>query len=160
MMTGAALAASAILLAAAGCDLARLRIPNLLPAALAVLALGKLLILGWPAWPGHLGAGALMLALATLAFAAGWCGGGDAKLVAAAAFWLGLAALPAFLLAMAGLGALLALVLLALRPLLARFGQAAAALPAWCRPGAPIPYGLPITLAALLVEWGVLAPAG
>ena len=37
----------------------------------------------------HLGAGAVVLAVAFFCFACGWIGGGDAKLAAATALWLG-----------------------------------------------------------------------
>ena len=93
-------------------------------------------------------------------FAAGWIGGGDAKFMAAASLWLGVAAAPAFLLATALCGGTLALTLLALRsPRLAPF---CARGPAWTRrltaPGAAAPYGVAICVGALFA-FPLSAPA-
>ena len=81
----------ALLLVAALCDLARYTIPNRLCAALAALFLVfaaamamPLPLLGW-----HLAAGTAGLVLGFALFAFGWIGGGDAKLFAAIALWLG-----------------------------------------------------------------------
>lgn len=75
---------------AAAFDLGQLRIPNWVNLALALLFLPAL-------WLGprevsllaHAGTGALVLAAGLLMFAAGWLGGGDVKLAAACALWLG-----------------------------------------------------------------------
>jgi prepilin peptidase CpaA len=84
-------------------------------------------------------------------FAAGWIGGGDAKLFAAAALWLGLPGLPMFLVVTALAGGGLAVLLLNarspwLRPLLA-------GAPDWlgrlATPGASVPYGAAIAAGAL-----------
>jgi prepilin peptidase CpaA len=81
----------ALLAAAAGWDVASFTIPNRLQlallAAFALFAAASgmtLSILGW-----HLLAGLAGLAIGFSLFAAGWIGGGDAKLFAAVAMWLG-----------------------------------------------------------------------
>ncbi len=76
---------------AAASDLLTMRISNRLSLALtasfAVFALLCQLPLIQAGW--HVGAGLLVLTVAFGMFAAGWIGGGDAKLAAATALWLG-----------------------------------------------------------------------
>ena len=64
---------------------------------------------------GHLACGAAVLALTFSLFAFGWIGGGDAKLAAATAVWLGWEHLPDYGLLASILGALLTLGLLRFR---------------------------------------------
>lgn len=80
-----------LLAAAAGWDLASFTIPNFLTAAMlglfvlfAVAAGLSLTVIGW-----HLLAGLLGLVLGFTLFALGYIGGGDAKLFAGTALWLG-----------------------------------------------------------------------
>src|SRR5581483_11600581 len=98
-----------------------------------------------------LGLCAAALVLGMGLFAAGWIGGGDAKLMAAAVPWLGLPALPLFLLVTACAGGGLALLLLKARSAWVRPYLAGA--PAWLArlttPGADVPYGVAIALGAL-----------
>ena len=104
-----------------------------------------------PAVGLHLAIGAAALAAGMGMFAVGWIGGGDAKLFAASALWLGWPALLTYL-AVTGLaGGLLAVSLLGLRspylrPYLVRG-------PAWfsrlAEPGENVPYGVAIALGAL-----------
>jgi prepilin peptidase CpaA len=100
----------------------------------------------------HFAAAALVLAIAFGCFAFGWIGGGDAKLTAAIALWLGFAHLIEFLLAASIFGGLLTLAIIVFRrfplpPYLA--GQA------WIErlhhPTAGVPYGIALALAALVV---------
>ena len=56
-----------------------------------------------------------MLVLGIAAFAMGWVGGGDAKLIAATGLWLGLAPLPHYLIVATICGGVMALVLLKFR---------------------------------------------
>lgn len=65
------------------------------------------------AW--HVSAGFVMLAVGFGMFARGWIGGGDAKLIAATALWLGWGPLPYYGFIAALCGGLLALLLLRLR---------------------------------------------
>lgn len=153
------LALTALLVAASASDLLRFRIPNAIP--LLVIGLALLHALATPApwpWPGHLAAFGLMLAFGFIAFACGLIGGGDAKLMAALAFWFGPTLLASFVVITAIGGGFLALVLMLLRRLLAAEPVAAAladsrTAPALLRHGAPIPYALPITFAALWLQW-------
>src|SRR3954471_12119338 len=76
---------------AAASDLLTMTIPNRLCAAL-VAAFGVLAVaagLGWSDLAGHLGAAAATLVVTFTLFAFGLIGGGDAKLAAATALWLG-----------------------------------------------------------------------
>ncbi|GIK81113.1 MAG: prepilin peptidase [Pseudorhodoplanes sp.] len=100
----------------------------------------------------HAGAAAIVLAAAFVFFARGWIGGGDAKLAAATALWLGFDYLMVYLLYASLLGGLLTLVILRLRltPL-----PAALAGQDWAerlhRMDSGIPYGIALAAAALLV---------
>jgi prepilin peptidase CpaA len=84
-------------------------------------------------------------------FAAGWIGGGDAKLFAAAALWLGAPGLPVFLIVTALAGGGLAVLLLNARSPWLRPHLSAA--PPWldrlATPGAAVPYGAAIAAGAL-----------
>lgn len=97
-------------------DLAELRIPNPLTASMALagpVAMG-LLGPGFGAVPAALATAAVVLAAGWAMFELGWLGGGDAKLAAAAALWLGPQATLVFVLATALFGAVLAMALLVL----------------------------------------------
>ncbi len=112
----------------------------------AALGLG-LAELGW-----HLAAGALVLTVAFGLFAAGWVGGGDAKLVAATALWFGFDQLMPYLTIAGVLGGVLTLLILRLR---------AQPLPAtveswgWLQrlhgANQGVPYGIALAFAALFV---------
>lgn len=100
----------------------------------------------------HMGAAAATLVVAFVCFACGWIGGGDAKLAAATALWLGFDHLLAYLIYASLFGGVLTLVLLQWRTLplpglLA--GQA------WVqrlhRNDAGVPYGIALAAAALAV---------
>lgn len=140
-------------LAAAAMDVASFTIPNRLTAALAIAFFPAALALHLPA--AVVGVCALTGAAALLVgvglFAAGWCGGGDAKLIAACALWLGWRAVPTFLLVTSLAGGLLALGVI-----LARKATPAAVLasgPAWIErllgPAQSLPYGVAIAAGAL-----------
>ena len=110
----------ALLALAAGWDLASYTIPNWLPAALVAAFVAFLLAAGMTAgmagW--HLLAGTLGLALGFTLFALGYIGGGDAKLFATVALWLGFDLdLRSYMLIASVLGGALTLALLALRKL-------------------------------------------
>ncbi|CAN5323878.1 prepilin peptidase [soil metagenome] len=95
------------------------------------------------------GAGALLLGMGM--FAAGWIGGGDAKLFAASALWLGWSASLPFMLITGLAGGALTLGLLSLRS--GWFEPILAGSPAWVRKlgadGGDIPYGVAIAVGAL-----------
>lgn len=145
---------AALMAAAALADYDRLVIPNRLPVLLAML---------WPAYFATLpsaapfaaveaAAAALAVFIAgTLLFMRGLLGGGDVKLLSAAALWTGPDRLPSLLLLTGLFGGLLALFFLT--PLGAqitasrRIGSGSAEL----APGmAPMPYGVAIAAAALV----------
>lgn len=114
--------------------------PVALMLGVAPLAIGVCLLVGL----GALCAGVAMFAL-------NWIGGGDAKLFAASALWLGLPALVPFLAwtAIAG-GALATLLLLARKSPLANLVRG----PFWVgrllEPKADVPYGVAIAVGALV----------
>jgi prepilin peptidase CpaA len=100
----------------------------------------------------HVGAGAVVLVVSFGFFARGWIGGGDAKLAAATAIWLGFGYLMNYLVYASLLGGALTFLLIEFRlvplpGLLA--GQS------WAqrlhRQGGDIPYGIALAGAALLV---------
>lgn len=146
----AALFAGAML-AAAILDVASFTIPNRLTAGLALAFVPAALLLHMPA--PELGAcvltGAVALAVGVGLFAAGWCGGGDAKLIAACALWLGWRAIPAFLLVTSLAGGALAIVMILARKTV----PATAGGPAWLGrllgPDQHLPYGVAIAAGAL-----------
>jgi prepilin peptidase CpaA len=107
----------ALLLAAAVSDIVSFKIPNFLQGALiaAFVAYAAAAGLSWPAMGWHAVAGICGLIVGFAFFALGWVGGGDAKLFAAVALWLGFADLPTYALVASVLGGGLTLALLALR---------------------------------------------
>lgn len=109
----------AMLVAAAAWDLASFTIPNALTLAVAVTFAAFALSLGLsPSMIGaHLLAGFIGLAVGFGLFALGYIGGGDAKLYAGTALWLGPHDLVVYTLVATILGGLLTLMLLALRQL-------------------------------------------
>src|SRR5215475_9642036 len=99
----------------------------------------------------HAGAGLLVLALAFGCFARGWIGGGDAKLAASTALWLGFSGLLDYLLCASLLGGVLTLLIIRFRivPL-----PAVLAGQDWAvrlhQSDAGIPYGIALAAAALI----------
>jgi prepilin peptidase CpaA len=98
-------------------DLLTMLIPNTVSVALvvgfAVFAVAT--ALGWDDLAGHLGAGAATLVVTFTLFAFGVIGGGDAKLAAATALWIGFDQLAGYLVVASLAGGVLTLLLLALR---------------------------------------------
>ena len=144
-------------------DVEALRIPNRLCLALVAI------------YPAHLLAspiavdlpGALMLATAVFvaglgAFAAGWMGGGDVKLMAATALWVGPGAFIDFLLITAIAGGVISLLMLSgLRFTVAQAAEAAGF--AEIRDvilGRSIPYGIAIAAGGWAAGWRMLMTAG
>lgn len=155
MISGAALLVFPMLMAfAASSDLFTMRISNRLVLALvaAFAVIAPLSGLPLAAIGMHAAAGLVVLGVAFSFFALGWIGGGDAKLAAATALWLGFPVLMPYLIYAALLGGALTLLLLAARrrPLpIALVGVA------WVGRlhdrKAGIPYGIALAAAALLV---------
>jgi prepilin peptidase CpaA len=135
-------------------DLLTMTIPNRVSLALvaAFPVAAACAGIGGAAMAAHLAAGALMLAIGIFMFARGWLGGGDAKLLAAAALWLGFEHLPGYILLVALFGGLLAVVVLMYRrlaPPLWLCNQAWAVRLHDSRVG--IPYGIALAIAALWI---------
>jgi prepilin peptidase CpaA len=143
----------ALVIVAALRDATSYTIPNWISLALAgafplaALALG----LPWPAFGLHLGIGVLALFAGMGMFALGWIGGGDAKLFAASALWLGFPAALPFVLVTGMGGGVLAVMLLWLRSVWLR--PLVSGGPAWlsrlAQPGENVPYGVAICVGAL-----------
>jgi prepilin peptidase CpaA len=139
---------------AAASDLLTMTIPNRVSILLAAgfVACGLLVGLAPVDAVLHLASGALVLAVGFALFAAGWIGGGDAKLAAAIALWLGFGCLPDFLLTATLAGGALTLIILVIRrvPLPAfALGWTWASRLHDHRTG--VPYGIALAAAALLV---------
>lgn len=139
---------------AASSDLLTMRIANWLVGAVvvayAVLAFAA--GLSWTEMGMALAAGAIVLAISFAFFAFGWIGGGDAKLVSATVLWIGFGLMLQYLIYAALLGGALTLIILSLR----RYP-----LPSWLarhqwidrlhNPKSGVPYGIALAAAALLV---------
>ncbi|WP_455986149.1 A24 family peptidase [Methylorubrum extorquens] len=106
----------------------------------------------WTDLSRHFAAGALTLVVTFVFFARGWIGGGDAKLAASTALWIGLANLPEYLILASILGAPLTLSIVSARqyplPKLALKFPFAVHLHD-TKTG--VPYGIALAAAALLV---------
>jgi len=157
-----ALAFPILLLIAAAKDAMTMTIPNWVSLSLmggffiiAPLTLG-LDMPGLQAIGGHVLVAGSVLAVCFGMFALNWIGGGDAKLFAATALWLGLGALPEFLMWTAFVGGGLSLGLLLARkaallaPLTFGNGMMARLLTV----GGDVPYGLAIAAGGLLAYPG------
>jgi prepilin peptidase CpaA len=142
------------MIVAAVYDVATLTIPNWLSLALVGLfpAAGILAGFGPSEWLLHLSIGFVALCAGIAVFAFGFAGGGDAKLFAAGALYMGFSGIGQFVFAVALAGGALVLCLLVLRriplpvslitqPWIARLYQK----------GQGVPYGVAIAIGALMV---------
>jgi prepilin peptidase CpaA len=139
---------------AAALDLFTMKIPNRISAVMVLTFLPLALLAGLGPWElaDHVGAGVIGLLLGVLLFVPGWFGGGDAKLMAAIALWIGLDNLLAYVLYVALAGGFIASLFSLVRsvplprPLLGE---------AWAirlhHPNSGIPYGIALAAGALLV---------
>ena len=144
----------ALMAYAAASDLLTMTIPNTLSIVLTVAFAAFAVMAGLSAADllMHLGAGMLVLAVCFGLFAFGWVGGGDAKLAAVTALWLGFQPLLEYLFIAALAGGVLSVMILILRR-----PSFPVALPGWIwldrlrdeRNG--VPYGIALALAALAV---------
>ncbi|MBL8556880.1 MAG: prepilin peptidase [Phenylobacterium sp.] len=153
VVTALVLALPALALAAAVKDATTFTIPNGIPLALLVLFPVAALAVGlpWAAFGWHVAVGAAVLVAGMAMFALRWVGGGDAKLLAAAALWVGWPGLLTL-----GLGAALAGGALAAFLILARSAPLRPVLlmgPRWmtrlAEPGEGVPYGVAIAAGTL-----------
>ncbi|GJE45659.1 A24 family peptidase [Methylobacterium soli] len=139
---------------AAANDLLTMLIPNRISLALtaAFAALAATGILSPAEIGAHLGAGALVLALTFGLFASGVIGGGDAKLAAATALWLGFDQLLDYAVVSSMIGGALTLALLAARSQPLPFTVARLPFAAHLHDRKTgIPYGIALAAGALIV---------
>ena len=135
-------------------DFFTMTIPNRVSLALVAgfAVVGPLAGLGVGDLLSHLAAGLIVLAVGILLFIPGWIGGGDAKLAAAVALWLGFGHLVDYLACVALLGGAMTLGFMTLRtyPL-----PPALCCQTWAvrlhDPRAGIPYGVALAAGALLI---------
>jgi len=143
----------ALMALAASMDLLTMTIPNRIPAALAFGYLVSAAALGLPpqAVLFDLSCGLAILVLTFVMFSLRWIGGGDAKLAAATALWMGWSSVLDYGVAAAICGGLLTLGLLAARE---RTLPAMLARHAWIARlhdrGAGVPYGIALAAAGLV----------
>ena len=144
---------AALVVVAALKDLSSFTIPNWISIALALAFAPAALVAHVPLSSVGISFAVAFVVLLFAAgmFAMGWIGGGDAKLMAASALWVGLRGLAPFALYTGLAGGALALILVALRSAWLR--PLAAAGPAWAKrlatPGEAAPYGVAIAIGAL-----------
>jgi prepilin peptidase CpaA len=146
-----------LMAAAAFEDFRRLTIPNLVPAALCLL---------WPAYAfatapslydvlTAAGCAIAVFLVGAVMFARGWLGGGDVKLLAAVTLWAGPAGTPTLLVTTGVLGGVMTLFLLmpfgAQLTASARLMLGQIPLGHQIGSGVPVPYGIAIAGAALIV---------
>jgi prepilin peptidase CpaA len=147
--------ATAVLIAATLCaaaiDVRVRRIPNVLTGALAIVALAIHMTQGPISLLLTLAAMCAAFALGTLAFSAGWFGGGDVKLIVGCCGLVGLPGSVTLVLEILVSGALLALVTAALRGRLVTLlrSTAAIAMHGGSSENAPLPYGVAIAAGSL-----------
>jgi prepilin peptidase CpaA len=149
-----------IFLCAALWDVVYFRIPNILSVLLLVL-FGAAVALdpGGIDWLGHGLTGAAVFAVGALCFYLGYWGGGDVKLYAAGALWMGPELILPFIVWVSLLAGLLALILLALRRLVRLpLFAGGPALPQMLTSSAGVPLGLPLAAAAIVLS-GQISPA-
>lgn len=144
----------ALMVFAAISDLLTMTISNSLSIALAVLFLAMAFACGLP--PAeillHLACGAAMLLLTFGMFTRGWIGGGDAKLAAATAIWLGFDHVGDYALSASIFGGLLTLFIIGLRKWpLPGVLEAHRWVARLHEPGNGIPYGVALASAGLIL---------
>jgi prepilin peptidase CpaA len=134
-------------------DLLTMTIPNRI--SLALIA-GFIIAVPWTGMPlemalQHMAAGGIVLAFSLALFSMGWFGGGDAKLLSAAALWIGMDHLVMYLAQVSVLGGALAIVVILYR----RMPPLPIQLPDWAvrlhKPNTGIPYGIAIAAAGLVM---------
>ena len=150
----------ALMAFAAASDLFTMTISNRVSLALAAgfLVLALLSGMAFNDILSHIGAGAIVLAVAFACFAMGWVGGGDAKVAAAAALWFGFGHLLNYLVYASLFGGALTLLLLQFRQWPLPYPLAGQT---WLirlhAKESGIPYGIALAIGALMIypetEW-------
>jgi prepilin peptidase CpaA len=144
-------------------DVEALRIPNRICLALVGLYPAHVLASGVAVdWPGALLVAAAVFVLGLVPFATGWVGGGDVKLMAATALWVGPASFSLFALVTSVVGGIIAVLMLSK----VRFVVALVAEAIGCGAirdvvlGRAIPYGVAIAAGGCTVGARMLVEAG
>jgi prepilin peptidase CpaA len=135
-------------------DLFTMTIPNRVSLAMTVAFFVAAPFAGMalPTIASHAGAGMMMLVIGFGMFTLGWLGGGDAKLLAAAALWIGFDQLLGYLILVTAAGGMLAMSILTYRsmtPPLWLCGQACAV--RLHDQSSGIPYGIALAVAGLWI---------
>lgn len=144
---------AAPLMVAALWDVATFRIPNMLNLVfLALFPIAALLSPQSLAWLWHFTAFGIVLAAGFVLFSLRLLGGGDVKMLAVAALWVGWDLMLEFMIWVGIFGGVLSLALLVLRmqPLQALYVHLGGA-PRLLRPKADVPYGVAIAAGGLMV---------
>lgn len=151
-------AAVVVLLLAGACDVAARKVPNVLPLSLAVIGIALQALSGDLA--AALKAAVAVFVVGYFCWSRGWFGGGDVKLLAAAALLVAPDQVPGLILGIALAGGALALLYLLLQRVLPAPRKAPPAAP-WSRilrieqwrirRGGPLPYASAIGAGVLLV---------
>ena len=147
-----------LLIAAAIFDLTSFTIPNILSGAMLLLFLAFLSAMAlsghpvsWSETSGHLMACGLGLVIGMIMFALGLIGGGDAKFFAMTCLWLGWESMLDYAVTVSIAGGVFTLALLWVRrfplPLFLQFSW----LLRLTKPNGAIPYGVALSVAALLI---------
>jgi prepilin peptidase CpaA len=135
-------------------DLFTMTIPNRVSVVLigAFFLLAAYLQLPWQFVVSHVACGVAILLLTFVLFHFGWIGGGDAKLAASTALWLGWDVLLDYGLAASIVGGILTVAVIALR----RYNLPSRLLSyrfiaLWADKGNGVPYGIALAIAGLLI---------
>jgi prepilin peptidase CpaA len=148
-----------LLATAAGCDLWKFIIPNVVSIALVLLFVVTALLLPFEvAWLSHFGAALACFAVGALFFAFGWMGAGDVKLLTALALWAGFQPLPQLLLYVCLAGGAFALFMILLRKVvmslvMLQSSGGSVTLPRILLVGEKIPYGVALTFGGVMVAF-------
>lgn len=142
----------ALMIFAGAFDFLTLSIPNRVSLAIALTFFPVALLAGLPleTMALHASCALAALALGFALFAAGWIGGGDAKLFAAAALWIGWGQIVPYGAAVAIVGGALAVIYVILRTLPTRHTESVGRWAASVRQ-LELPYGVALAGAALVV---------
>lgn len=107
----------ALMIFAGAMDIFTMTIPNRISIALVAgfVCMAPFAGLGWETIAAHFAVSVAMLIIGIGMFAAGWMGGGDAKLLAAASLWMGIEHVYEYALVSALCGGAITLVMLILR---------------------------------------------
>lgn len=140
-------------LASAAFDLRTYEIPDTITVVIIIAAV----MFGYATpgfdWASHAAAGGIFFAFGLLAFARGWLGGGDIKVMTGCACWATLGSLAEQVVLIAIAGGALAIILILLRRGLALAGVTGEDAPRLVQVGAHLPYA--VAIAAGMAFWSL-----